>query len=225
MPKKNDVVMFIDVETTGLSAEKNDLIQMGIIVEVDNAKAEVVEFKCQPFRYDTVQQQALDVHGISIEEIRTFPEPTAIVRDFISLLEKYTEKGNKITFAGYNCPFDERFVKAFLTKCGYSDTLYDTFFVYKSYDIFALVKAFFKERGITLINNKLATVCEFLDVDLNAHDAVSDIEATYLLAKKFEGYFASNSEPEREPTEDELAELEARMEEGEEEDGELGVDI
>ena len=182
-----EVIMYIDVETTGLVANKNDIIDLAILVEVKGEIVHREKMSCRPWNPEHVHPKALEVNGRTMEQIMSFPHPEETLNRFKEILNTYKKDGEKFIFAGYNCQFDARFVDAWMKKAG--DTSFEYYFDYHVYDCYSLFKAFATQRGIEIANKKLITVAEFFDIELEAHEAMSDIVATHKIFKLLENYF------------------------------------
>ncbi len=177
-------IFWFDVETTGLDPIKQDIVQLAFLIEIDGQIIEKGNLLMQPFNYDTVEQAALDVHGRSIDEIRTYPNPKDVYNDLISILAKYVDRYNredKFNHAGYNSRFDLEFLKQFFIKN--NDVYFGSWFNYKGIDPLTILHALDGIEKISLPNYKLETVCGYFDIPIVAHDALSDITATRNLAK------------------------------------------
>ena len=177
-------VFWLDVETTGLDPEQQDIIQLAFLIEIDGEIAESQNMLMQPFNYNEVQQDALDVHGRTIEEIKTYPDPRKTYTDLISVLEKYVDRYNpsdKFHPAGYNARFDMDFLRQFFIKNG--DVYYGSWFNYKAIDPMSLLHILDGIGSVSIENYKLETVCKHFDICHDAHDALSDITATRELTK------------------------------------------
>lgn len=172
-------IAWIDVETTGLNSMKNDIIQLGLIVTSDTDEVPLFEkeYRCRPFDPFCYTKEALAVNGRTIEELREWPLPTDVVKSFIDDLEPF---GKPIMFAGYNCPFDFRFVNDWMKKAGYHEHNFD----YKMLDVFPLFKAYVRKNHIVLPNAKLPSACAHFNIKLDAHDAMNDIRATIEVYKR-----------------------------------------
>ncbi len=191
-----DIVIWLDTETTGLDAVKNDVIQIAVIVE--NGAGEVLEtanFLCAPHSFEHIHPKALEVNKRTIEELRTFPAPEAVLSDFITLLNTYKEEGEKFVIAGYNISYDIRMMEQWFVKGGRSTANWAEYFDYHSYDVFTLWKAFASKQGIKLLNNKLTTVAEFFELQFDAHEAQSDIAVTRRIGKALANFFDTPEEP------------------------------
>ena len=64
-----------DLETTGLDCKKHGITQMaGIITVPKTAKRHTFNFKIRPFEGKEVTQGALDITGMTVEQIATFAD-------------------------------------------------------------------------------------------------------------------------------------------------------
>ena len=178
-------VFYCDTETTGLNPQKNDIIQLGYIIEIDNQIREKGSINVQPFDYNNIESSALATHQISIEQMKTFDSPRVVYNELINILNKYINKydrSDKFIPAGYNVKFDIEFLQNFFIKN--RDKYYGAYFDYHFIDAMALL--FLKRYAgkINLSNYKLATASKHYGIEIQAHDALSDIEATRELILK-----------------------------------------
>ncbi|MCU0414180.1 MAG: 3'-5' exonuclease [Ignavibacteriaceae bacterium] len=186
-------VLYFDTETTGLDEKQNDIIQIAGIIVIYGVVQEEFEFKVQPFNYDNISQEALDIHGYNVEQLKTFPEPGEIYLRVIDIFSKYIDKYNKedkFTPAGYNVEFDLRFLQQFFQKN--NDVYFGSWVNWKKIDPLPLLYYLDYCNRINLPNYKLATVCQHFEIELKAHDALGDIRATRELLAKLHGLFFKN---------------------------------
>lgn len=177
-------ILYFDVETTGKDAKINDIIQLAGIVEIDGEVKESLNFKMQPFSYETIVPEALEVNHTTLEEIKSYQDPKTVYREFTQLLSKYVDKFNKndkFYPAGFNVNFDLGFLREFFIKN--NDQYFGSWFNYRFIDPLPFFYLLESCNGIKLENYKLSTVCEHLKIAIDAHDALSDIEATRLVVK------------------------------------------
>ena len=109
-------VFYVDVETTGLEPKINDIIQLALIIEIDGKVVRKEKFEMQPFNYDNISPEALEVNGLSIEQIKGFDTPQIAYRKIVNILDKYIfkyDKKDKFIPAGYNVKFDVDFLTEF----------------------------------------------------------------------------------------------------------------
>lgn len=182
-------IFYFDCETTGLDAKLNDIITLAFIIEVDGVIKEKAEFKMQPFNWDNISQEALDVNGITLEQLKTFEPPQQVYKKLISLFSKYVDKykknktvNDKFVCCGYNVNFDIGFLTEFFKKNG--DNYVGSFIDYHKLDLASIV-LFLKLHGVLQIDGfKLKVVSEHFKIQIDAHDATSDINATRELSFK-----------------------------------------
>ena len=88
--------LYFDTETTGLNSRDNDIIQIAGIIEIDGKQEDEFNLKMQPFRWDTISQEACDIHGISVEQMKGFPEPKSAYKLLSNILGRYCNKYDRI---------------------------------------------------------------------------------------------------------------------------------
>lgn len=186
-------LIYIDTETTGLTPSMHGLTELAFILVEDGEVRHKELMRINPLTYNKevdIEEEALKVTGKDIVEISNYPESYAQFNRFISLLDGFVDKfdkNDKLTVVGYNIGFDIGFIRAWFEDngCRY----YGSYFSYKDIDVFALVKHLKLLGFIDTPSDKLEVVCEAFDVELDAHQAMSDIEATRELYKKLVGKF------------------------------------
>lgn len=172
-------VFWFDVETTGLDPIKQDIIQLAFLIEINGKVIESQNLLMQPFDYTTIEQEALEVHDRTIDEIKTYPAPKDAYIKLIAILEKYVDRydrTDKFHHAGYNTRFDMDFLRQFFIKNG--DSYFGSWFNYRGIDPLPLLHLLDVIGTVSLTNFKLETVCKHFDIPLAAHDALSDVYAT-----------------------------------------------
>ena len=179
--------IYFDCETTGLSAIKNGIIQIAGIIEINNEKVKSFNMKIKPFASDIIKQEALDISGITLEDIKGFEDPKTAYNNIVTIFDRYVDKydrNDKFLVCGYNVRFDIDFLKEFFVKNG-DDYLFSYFGQVR--DPLPVIQYLSSMGKINTINNKLSTMCEYFGIDIkNAHDAMVDIRATKSLAEKID---------------------------------------
>lgn len=182
-------LFWFDVESTGLDPKINDIIQLAYIIEIDNKIEVEGEFKVQPFDYTTIEKSALEVNNTTIEQLKTYTKPLVIHQKIISLLDSFIDKYNredKFIPAGYNVKFDMGMLENFFEKANHK--FFGSYFFRHSLDPMHFL-SFLEYKGlIELENFKLGTVCKHFGIDLESHDALSDIKATRELTLRLMDY-------------------------------------
>src|SRR4051812_5163735 len=112
-------MIILDVETTGLNAEKNSLVSIGAL-DFNNPEDRFYE-ECRIWDGAEVDPKALEVNGYTEEEIRDPDKKTEadIVQNFWDWLADKED----ITVAGQNCYVDVAFVNAALKRAGVKEAL------------------------------------------------------------------------------------------------------
>jgi DNA polymerase-3 subunit epsilon len=156
--------IFLDTETTGLSAEQGDrVVEIGC-VELINRKltGNNLHLYLNPGRDS--HEEALKVHGLTTEFLRDKPKFEAIAEDFLS----YVQDAEIII---HNAPFDIGFLNVELKRAG---KLPLKEHVANVIDTLAMAKEMFPGK-----RNSLDALCSRLEVDNSGrilHGALLDAE-------------------------------------------------
>lgn len=176
-------MLWLDTETTGLSCIKNDIVTIAGIIEIDGEVKEEFYFKCQPRNWETISEEALKINGITKEELKTFEDPDVIYVKLCKIFGKYInkfDKKDKFIVCGHNVGFDVDFLFKFFEKSG--DKYCGSWLDYHKLDMIPLLQILTIKGAIKLENLKLETASKHFGVDIEAHDALSDIKATRAIA-------------------------------------------
>jgi DNA polymerase-3 subunit epsilon len=187
----NNTLLYIDTETTGLDNKKNDILVLSYMLEVGGMVIDEGEFKMKPFNSSNIEQAALDINGITREEIEYFDEPIYAKNKFVKALKKnidFSDKENKLMFCGFNVMFDVDFLKEFFWKC--NDRNFFNYFKPRTLiDPMYMLRYLNYIGKINLTSFNLADVCKYFNIEHKAHDATSDINATRQVLKLIEERF------------------------------------
>lgn len=164
--------LYLDVESTGLSSSTNEIIQLACVPLIDGKLGAHFNEFCQPTNWNSIDQKAIEVHGITVDQMKTFQSPYEMLDKFITYVSQF---GVKFVIAGYNSNFDKAFIGALFARNGRSKE-YSRLFLNEVRDVHARAKAV-KDK---LQSNKLKLVnlAEEFGIEIKAHDALSDIQAT-----------------------------------------------
>ena len=185
----NNKIFYFDVETTGLDPQKNDIIQLAYVVEINGEIKEEGEFKLQPMNYATIEKGALEVNKITIEQLKTYSQPWLVHVQIMKLLDKYIDKYNKqdkFIPAGYNVKFDLDMFREFFKKNNHK--YFGSYFGYYVLDPIPFLMVLEYKGLIKLESHKLVDICKYFGIEIQAHDALSDIKATRELIYKLMEY-------------------------------------
>ena len=196
MSKIDKKILWFDTETTGLSAYKNDIIQIAGMITVNGKIEEEFSYNVQPHNFNNIEPEAVRVHGITEEQMKTFMETKelhGILKDLFKKFINPFDKKDKFTAAGYNVRFDMDMLFQFFKKCG--DNYFYSFVDGYPLDVYqgAII---LKHFGVLpqLPDYKLETVAKYLGIEIKAHDALSDIQATRETAKALRSFILKKGE-------------------------------
>jgi DNA polymerase III subunit epsilon len=175
---KKDILL-IDLETTGLDASKQEIIQLAaVLLDKKTLKEkEVFDTYVRPSAWTKRNPESMKINGIAWEQVKDAPTLKKVLEDFHQLF------GTDVVLAYYGGPVDMDFLRAAYKKIG-KKFLFD-------YHYFNLWPVFFTYLAVRnkLKNSKKFTgftledfMKEFKLTSDNRHDALEDcrIEAEIL---------------------------------------------
>lgn len=175
-------ILYIDTETTGLSPQKHGLIQLACIVVQNEFEIDRLNLMINPMTYKhdvIIEESALAINGKTLDEIEYYPHSDIQIALFEEFLAKHTDDG-KMQVAGYNVEFDIWFIKDWIK----GHFKYGDYLNYKTLDILSLVRHIDYMQWENWESHKLVDMCGQFGIQLEAHDAMNDIEATLQLHNK-----------------------------------------
>lgn len=98
-------LLFFDLETTGTQSDKHGIHQLSGMIVINGEVKEKFDLRVQPHAGAIIEQGALDVAGVTLEQIQAYPAMPVVFGQFINLLSKYADrydKSDKFFLAGYN---------------------------------------------------------------------------------------------------------------------------
>lgn len=178
-------ILWFDIESTGVNVYKNDIIEFACLVEIDYKIVDKKVWQMQPISYEHVSDEALEITGKTLNEIKSYEPAPATFMEMISFFNKYIDKydkKDKFYPAGYNViKFDLPMLKNFFFKNNHK--YFGSYFNYSCIDVYPLAVAhqYYYKHEFRPENFKLITVAETLGVDFSEeklHGALYDIEIT-----------------------------------------------
>lgn len=200
IPRK---LIFIDTEGTGLInqfgekvnrklEETHDIINLAGLIVIDGKVKAKFDYKCQPVHWKNIDPEALEINGVTEEELKTRPKPESVYEDFIALMGKYVQKFNKkdkFTMAGWNVTYDLGMLLCFFNKMG-DKYLGSWINMRKGVDYWQVAKYLDSKGCFDLPDYKLGTVCDHFGIKIKGqHSALPDIIATYKVGKKLDDIY------------------------------------
>ena len=165
-----DYVAF-DLETTGLDADNDSIIEIGALKVIDGKVCErFIEFVKPQKR---ISSKITEITGITNEMVANARPPKDIIRDFVNFCEGYV-------LIGHNIMFDYKFMKQHALKFGYT-------FEKQGLDTLQIARKTLKH----LESKSLGALCEHYCITNQAahrayHDALATAKVYHMLAHDFE---------------------------------------
>ena len=185
-------LFFYDLETTGLKFWKNGIHQISGCIEIDGDVKEEFNFHVKPNPACVIEDEALDVSGVTLEQINAYPDMNVVYNQVKMMLSKYVNRYNKYDkffLVGYNnAPFDNQFFRAFFVQN--NDNYFGSYFWSSAIDVMVLAANHLKSTRHTMEDFKLKTVANTLGVTVDEsklHDALYDIYLTRAIYRKING--------------------------------------
>lgn len=185
-------LFFYDLETTGVKFWKNGIHQISGCIEIDGDVKEEFNFHVKPNPACVIEDEALDVSGVTLEQINAYPDMNVVYNQIKTMLSRYVnryDKYDKFFLVGYNnAPFDNQFFRAFFVQN--NDNYFGSYFWSSAIDVMVLAANHLKSTRHTMENFKLKTVANTLGVNVDEsklHDALYDIYLTRAIYRKING--------------------------------------
>ncbi len=173
MAKHTVNYLWLDGETTGLDPLKNDIIQLACIPVLGGVEQpQTFNQYCQPINWDEIDDGALMVNGLTRAQLPTFQTAEVMVNNLVLFAKQFN---CRFIIAGYNVGFDKDFVAALFKKV-HREHDFLTLFTGDIRDTMKRAKKL--KAQLPTPNIKLATLATHFGIPINAHDALSDIQAT-----------------------------------------------
>ena len=184
-----DKIFLFDLETTGLDKKRHAIHQISGKVIIDDVVKESFDFKVRPWEGCEFEPKALEVGGVTQEQLMQYPPMMDVYKELIALLDKYVDKYNKADkffMMGYNIAgFDCDFLREFFIMCG--NKFFGSYFWSVPLDVMVLAQAKLIKERPTMPDFKQGTVAKQLGVVIEEdklHDASYDTWACYEIYKR-----------------------------------------
>ncbi len=129
----NQVIICLDTETTGLDPKIHEVIEI-YAVALDPASLTAVtggvfHSLIRPSDFTSIDEKAMQVNGISLEELKTSPKQKYVWKKFASWVKEHNKGKSKTEYtapivAGKNVAFDLGFIKEAANKYLQGTTLF-----------------------------------------------------------------------------------------------------
>lgn len=164
-----------DLETTGLSPETDQIIEIGALKVVDGKVAERFMEFVKPDQ--PISEKITEITGITNEMVSGARKTETIIHDFVNFCEDYV-------LIGHNIMFDYKFCKIYAEKYGHP-------FDKKGIDTLKIARKIHKEFD----SKSLGALCEHYKINNQAaHRAYHDALATAKLYQCMAHYYEAQDE-------------------------------
>lgn len=173
-------ILYNDTETTGTDPKIHTITQIAAIVEINGKVVGEFESKVRPLPGKEITDKALEVTGFTREQLMTFPNPWDVYQEFNKFLSQWSDgrKENRYVMAGYNAPFDcDMFFNWYLSLTN-NKFVFWKYLQFSPIDPLPAIRMLNYMGLLPLEDNELGTVAKHFNIELQAHDALSDIRAT-----------------------------------------------
>lgn len=147
-----------DLETTGLRASEHEIIEIGALKFKNDEIVDKFHSYVKP--YGTISSRITDLTGIDHNTVQNAPRIDEVLKEFSEF-----SKGE--TLVAHNAPFDMNFL---ITNS-------EEFIGYRVIDTLPLAR----KKLTFLKNHKLVTIKEYLQVNVDSHNALDDCKVTGIL--------------------------------------------
>lgn len=179
MELKDRGFIVVDTETTGLDAEKNQILEVAILVVKNFEPVDCFNIKIKHREY-TVSTRAMEVNKIDLVEHEklAYTEKEASER-IINFLSDHKEEQGLIV-VGQNVQFDLKFIENMLWR-SYKTKEWREIISYRTFDLMSLSFIRNIEGKIKLEKQDLDSIIAAigLESDSERHTAMGDCELTY----------------------------------------------
>ena len=162
------ILYFVDCETTGLSPQKNTILEFCAIKHVNRVETDRLYMKIKPTQNDlfSASKYALKINGYDPEKWKDALEP----QEAAMKIAKFLYGTSETALVAHNVKFDASFIRYFLKRWNTDQNL-----PFRTIDTVSLAFAHLKPLGLNSM--KLDNIRRFLGWSLeDAHTATKDVE-------------------------------------------------
>lgn len=174
-------LFFFDLETTGTDPQKHGIHQLSGEIVIDGVTKEQFNFKVRPRPSALIVQKAMEVCGVTFDQINQYPDQFAVKDQVVKMVLKYidpNDEADRFIFVGYNCQkFDLDMFFQWFHLMGARD-FYLANFYNISLDVMILSMHYLAERRHELPNFQQGTVAKFLGIPIDPsklHEGAYDV--------------------------------------------------
>jgi DNA polymerase III subunit epsilon len=179
-------ILWNDLETTGTDPHKHAIIQIAAIIEENGVIIDTFESKMRPLPGKEIDETALEVNGVTREELLTFLGPNEVYSNFRMFCLRHGKPGDKsgrFIPAGYNNGFDLDFMAQWHLDMENKFAFWH-YLQYQPIDPYPVCVALWRAGIMLTPDVKLPTVAKYYGIELKPHDAMSDVLAAREVSKR-----------------------------------------
>jgi DNA polymerase III epsilon subunit family exonuclease len=170
----------VDVETTGLSARRDEIIEIAAVKFLEFEPVECMTTFIKP--KNAITEEITDINGITNDHVKDAPSIHQVV-------DSFKEFFGTMPVVAHNLSFDYKFlhtnnIDLTESKRKYFDTLEISQKMLKKYDDYKADRAYDRDADYEydVMDHKLDTLCDFFEIHRpTSHRAMSDCIATGLI--------------------------------------------
>lgn len=185
-------LLVYDLETTGPLYYRHAIHQLAGMIVIDGVIMERFDLKIRPHEKAEITDKALEVGGVTLEQIMAYPHRSAQFHAFIAILSKYIDPYNpedKFFLLGYNNSwFDNEFLRNFFTL--ESDESFGCWFWQNTIDVMIMATYYLMPDRHRMPSFKQKRVALWLGIPVDEsrlHDGMYDLELAYAIYLKVKG--------------------------------------
>ena len=169
------IYCFLDTETTGFSADYNDLIQIAAIIYDTDTKEEIETFDEYIKPREPIPKNITELTGITNLQVKDAPP----IWEVLPMFWKWCEKYNVDTLLAHNAAFDMRFLdgKSKLLKIPHKE--------YNVIDTMKIARDLKKKKIFAFEKVNQPYLADFFGINYQAHNALEDVRTLIKLYYKF----------------------------------------
>lgn len=173
IPMTERPLVFTDLETTGLSAQDHEIIELGAVITTPDLEViGEIDYKIRPEHIENAQPEALAVNGYRAEDWGG-----AIALG--DALYQYGKSAENAMFVAHNPTFDWPFVQEGFRKAGIESPL-----DYHRIDTFTMAWFALRKQGLDRFNQDNVSAHLGIPVEARPHRAINGARQTFAVYKR-----------------------------------------
>ena len=187
----SNYICVFDLESDNVDSKIATLLEIGAVM-IDNRELKIVDTfssLLQPINLDEVNQEALQINHITMDELSKAPQEKLVFESFITWVNKHNKSKN--AYSAYHAPvaggynitgYDIPIIRRYCEKYGGWDSKRKDQKIFNQINFIDLMHHmwFITENSMELENNELTTVLEYMGIEKqvleSAHRALFDAE-------------------------------------------------